>query len=204
MIAIEKGLEELANIIEIETNEIIEKEALRFVSEEKGIPNSEEAIKGAQDILAEKIAHNIDYRKFIKEFILDKGSISVKGLKDKDSSVYKMYYEFNEPLKLVKPHRILAINRGEKEEELEVKIGYEEEVLANNFLNNFKINSSYYQEAILDGLKRLLAPAVIREIRSDNSENADQHGMTVFSENLTNLLMQPPIKKTRVLGIDPA
>ena len=203
MIAIEKGLEELANIMESETDEMIEKESERFICEEKGVLNTEEAIKGAQDIIAERIAHNIDNRKIIKDHIFEKGFIVVNGLKDKDTSVYKMYYEFNEPLKQVKPHRVLAINRGEKEEELEVKINYEEETCANLFLNNFKINSNYYNEAILDGLKRLLSPAVIREIRSDNSEQADQHGINVFSENLTNLLMQPPIKKTKILGIDP-
>lgn len=203
MLAIEKGLEELADIIEKENDEIIEKEAERFISEEKGVNNIDEAIGGAKDIIAERIAHNPENRKIIKKYILEKGLLIIKGLKEEESSVYKMYYDFKEPLSAVKPHRILAINRGEKEEELEVQIDFENEECSNEFLNNFALNSSYYKDAILDGLTRLLLPAVIREIRSDNTESADEHGISVFSKNLSNLLMQPPIKKTRVLGVDP-
>jgi len=203
MIAIEKGLEELANLMETLDDINIEKEAKRFVNVELGVNNENEALEGAKDIIAENVAHNIDNRKDIKEFILKNGAIVIKGLKNEETSVYKMYYNYKESLSTLKPHRILAINRGEKEEELIVTIDYELEEVEKELFSNFKINNNYQKEAIIDGLKRLLLPAVIREIRSDNSIAADEHGIGVFSENLSNLLMQPPIKKTRVMGVDP-
>ncbi|OHD11274.1 MAG: Tex-like protein, partial [Spirochaetes bacterium GWB1_27_13] len=201
MIAIEKGLEELANLME--NVALIEKEADRFVNEEKGVKNVKEALQGAMDIIAERISHDVDNRKMIKDFIFGNGNFVVKGLKNEETSVYKMYYNYKEPIKTVKSHRILAINRGEREEELEAKIDFEEEDCNKLIVSNYIISNEYHKDAILDGLKRLLVPAVLREIRSDFTEEADKHGIGVFAENLTGLLMQPPIKKTRVLGIDP-
>lgn len=203
MIAIEKGLEELACLLEKIDDIRLEKEAQRFISEEKGVNSIEEAIQGAMDIVAERIAHNVENRKLIKNQLIQNGFFVVKGLKDQDTSVYKMYYDYKEDLKSIKPHRILAINRGEKEKELEVKIDYDYEDVIDSLISKIEIVSHYHRKAIEDGLKRLLLPAVEREIRGDLSENADKHGINVFANNLKGLLMQPPIKKTRVLGIDP-
>lgn len=201
MIAIEKGLQELAELME--KIEKIEKEAERFVDPEKGVNNIEEALQGAMDIIAEKIAQDMDNRKLIRDFIINSGEIITKGLKDENTSVYKMYYNYKEPLKQIKPHRILAINRGEREEELEVKIEFNDEKAIELLVSKYKIANNYHKEAITDGYKRLLLPSVIREIRNNYSEEANKHGINVFAENLRSLLMQPPIKKTRVLGIDP-
>ncbi len=203
MIAIEKGLEELATLMETLSDSKLEEEAKRFINVELGVNSESEALDGAKDIIAENVAHSIDNRKNIKEFILKNGEIVIKGLKNEETSVYKMYYSYKEPLSTLKPHRILAINRGEKEEELIVTIDYDLEECEKELLSNFRVSNSYHKDAIIDGLKRLLLPAVLREIRSDNSSAADKHGITVFSENLSNLLMQPPIKKTRVMGVDP-
>jgi protein Tex len=203
MIAIEKGLEPLAQLMLKRDEADIEKEAEKYVDAEKGVNNKEEALQGAQDIVAEQIAHDVDNRKYIKDYLLANGFILIKGLKKEETSVYKMYYDYKEPLKTLKPHRVLAINRGEKEEELEVKIDYDEEDTIKLMVKKFYISNPYQKAAIEDGMKRLLIPAVVREIRGDNSEEADKHGITVFSENLKGLLMQPPIKKTKVLGIDP-
>ncbi|MCG8569162.1 MAG: RNA-binding transcriptional accessory protein [Spirochaetes bacterium] len=203
MIAIEKGLEGLADIMEKEKDQAIETVANDYIDEEKGVASVEEALTGAQDILAERIAHDLDHRKIIKDYMMKNGNFMVKGLKDADTSVYKMYYDYSEPLNSIKAHRVLAINRGEREKELEVKIDYDEANCLIYFSNQFEINNDYYKFAIEDGLKRLLLPAVIREIRTDQTDNADGHGIKVFSDNLSNLLLQPPIKKTTVLGIDP-
>jgi protein Tex len=203
MAAIEKGLEELANAMEKMNDPDIEKEAEKYVDADKGVNNTGEALQGASDIIAERVAHNTDNRKIIKDFIINNGDFVIKGLKDGEKSVYKMYYDYKEPVRSLKPHRILAVNRGEKEEELEVKIDYDEEVCSKLLLKQYAVANSYQKSAIEDGAKRLLIPAVLREIRGDSSESADKHGIQVFSENLKGLLMQPPIKKTRVLGIDP-
>lgn len=203
MIAIEKGLEPLAGQIEKEEDDKIEEEALKYIDPEKGIENADDAINGAMDILAERLAHEIDNRSFIKNYLLKNGKLVVNGLKEENSSVYKMYYNYNEPLSTVKPHRILAINRGEREEELEVKIEYDEEQVVQLQLERFEIHNIFYKSAIEDGLKRLLLPAVLREIRSDFTDQADNHGIETFAVNLKNLLMQPPIKRSRILGVDP-
>ena len=201
MMAIEKGLEELANLMEMVKD--IEKEALNFIDAEKGINNIKEALDGAMDIIAERVAHSIDNRRKVKDFVIQNGNFIVKGLKDLEKSIYKMYYDYKEPLKNVKSHRVLAINRGEKEEELIATIDYDEEHINRYILNSYNTNNNYHEKAILDGLKRLLLPAVVREIRGDLTQDADKHGITVFADNLTNLLLTPPIKKTRILGVDP-
>jgi uncharacterized protein len=201
MIAIEKGLEALADLMTQIKD--IENEAARFVDIEKGVNSAEEALQGAMDIIAERIAQDMDNRKMIRDFVFSSGELVVKGLKEEAASVYKMYYDYREPLRLVKPHRILAINRGEKEEELSTKIEFDEEKSKEILTSRYKIANSFHKTAIEDGLSRLLIPSIVREIRSVNTETADQHGIQVFSENLKGLLLQPPIKRTRVLGIDP-
>jgi uncharacterized protein len=203
MIAIEKGLEGLADLMEKLGELDIEKEASKFIDVDKGVNNVDEALHGAMDIIAERIAHNTDNRKLVKDYIVNNGNFIIKGMKDPEHSVYKMYYDYKESVKSLKPHRILAINRGEKEEELEVKIDYDDEDCIKLTILQYKIANSYHKNSVEDGVKRLLLPAVLREIRGDTSDNADKHGINVFSDNLKGLLMQPPIKKTRVLGIDP-
>lgn len=201
MIAIEKGLEELADLMMKTKN--IEAEAARFVNEEKGVKSADEAIQGAMDIIAERIAQDIENRKVLRDFMMGFAELVVKGLKEGDASVYKMYYDFREPLRQVKPHRVLAINRGEKEEELEVKIEFDSDKSIEMVVARYSIANAFQKSAIEDGMKRLLIPSVLREIRGTQTEEADSHGIQVFAENLTGLLMQPPIKRTRVLGIDP-
>lgn len=203
MIAVEKGLQGLADLMLTADDDKVEEEALKYVDAEKGVADADEAIKGAMDIIAENVSHDIDFRTLIKNFVKKTGNLVVKGLKTEESSVYKMYYNYNEPISTVKPHRILAINRGEREEELEVKIDFSEDEAAAMLREKFKIKNIFQRNAIDDGLKRLLLPAVLREIRSDFADGADEHGITTFAYNLKNLLLQPPIKRTRVLGIDP-
>lgn len=201
MIAIEKGLEPLADLMQ--TVKDIEAEAAAFINPEKSVHTADDALAGAMDIIAERVSQDVDNRKSIRDFIMGTGELVVKGLKDEASSVYKMYYDFREPLKQVKPHRVLAINRGEKEEELEVKVEYSHDKVVETLNSRYKIANTYHKNAIDDGLKRLLMPSILREIRSGFSDEADHHGITVFSDNLKGLLMQPPIRRTRVLGIDP-
>lgn len=195
MIAIERGLEPLS--ILMEQVEDIEKETVNFVNPEKGINTVEEALEGAMDILAEKTAHDIDIRKLIKDFVYRNGLLIVQGQKEADTSVYKMYYDYKEPLNQIKPHRVLAINRGEKEEELKVSIDFDLEECTKVLLEKFRIANDYHKQAIEDGLKRLLIPSVAREIRSNITELSDDHGISVFSKNLNSLLMQPPIKRQK-------
>ncbi len=201
MIAMEKGLEELADLMASVAD--IEKEALRFVDAEKGVNTAEEALQGAMDILAERMAQDMDNRKALWDFMTSSGEITITGKKDAEKSVYKMYYEYREPLKEIKPHRILAINRGEREDELDVKIDFDEEKAKEIMISRYKIANPYHQSAVEDGLKRLLQPSVLRKVRGTQSEAADKHGINIFAENLKGLLMQKPIKRTRVLGIDP-
>ncbi|TCW61336.1 Tex family protein [Treponema sp. J25] len=211
MVAQEKGLEPLAGAMkELEAAPLREK-AREFIKEdpehpELSVPTVDDALQGAMDIIAEEVAQDPDNRKKIKDFYLTDGRIIVKGLGDEEkrkTSTYQMYWDYQEPLSQIKPHRILAINRGEREGELEVTIDVDENRATELLQSRYLIHNDYHKTAIEDGLKRLLSPAVIREIRGDQSEAADDHGISVFSQNLKNLLMQQPIKGTRVLGIDP-
>ncbi len=201
MAAVEKGLRGLADLMAAVAE--IEKEALKYIDIEKGVNSADEALRGAMDILAESFAQDINNRKVLMEFIKAEGELAVKGKKDKDTSVFKMYYDYREPLSEIKPHRVLAINRGLREEELEVNIEFNEEKALNIMISRCKIANSYHSAAIEDSLKRLLIPSVTREVRGLQSETADSHGISIFAENLKGLLMQPPIKRTRVLGVDP-
>lgn len=211
MVAQEKGLEPLADLMLTLDTEAIEKEAEKFVvieaeTDELKVPTVKDALDGAKDILAERASQETENRSAIKTFYLRTGKIKVKGLGDEakeKTSVYKMYWDYEEPLNEIKAHRILAINRGEKEGELEVEYDLDVDGAIGVLKSRYVTYNSYHDEAIEDALVRLLSPAVLREIKSDLSEGADDHGIGIFSENLKNLLMQQPIKGTRVLGIDP-
>ena len=211
MMAQEKGLEPLADLMLTLDTEAIEKEAEKFVvieaeTDELKVPTVKDALDGAKDILAERASQETENRSAVKAFYLRTGKIKVKGLGDEakeKTSVYKMYWDYEEPLNEIKAHRILAINRGEKEGELEVEYDLDVDGAIGVLKSRYVTYNSYHDEAIEDALVRLLSPAVLREIKSDLSEGADDHGIGIFSENLKNLLMQQPIKGTRVLGIDP-
>ena len=209
-IAKEKGLEPLANVIMLQmSNTPLEEEASAYVDAEKGVESVEDAIGGAKDILAEFVSDNADYRKHIRELTMKKGRL-VSAAKDPEAeSVYEMYYEFDEALSKVAGHRTLAINRGEKEKILTVKIEAPEEDIC-RYLEKQVITNPQGQmapvlrEVVADAYERLIAPAIEREIRSDLSEKAEDGAIKVFGKNLQQLLMQPPIAGRVVLGWDPA
>ena len=209
-IAKEKGLEPLANLILLQmTDKSIEEEAESYVSEEKEVKNVKEAIAGASDILAESVADEADYRIRIRKMTVKSGSIVSSAKKESESSVYEMYYDFEEPISKLAGHRVLALNRGEKEKILTVKINApEEEILSwlkRQVIRNENPNTTPILEAVVeDSYKRLIAPAIEREIRSDLTEKAEDSSIKVFGKNLEQLLMQPPIVGKVVLGWDPA
>jgi len=216
MLAAEKGLGPLAEAMKVLEKEALEKKAREFVREdpekpELSVETVEDALQGAMDIIAEEVSQDPGNRAGVKSFYLKDGRILTKasgkpGVGDeeaKKTSVYQMYWEYQEPLSMIKPHRILAINRGEREGALDITIDVDEDAAVEMLQNHYEIHNVYHKTAIEDGLRRLLSPAVIREIRGDQSDAADEHGISVFNINLKNLLMQQPIKGTRVLGIDP-
>ena len=209
-IAKEKGLEPLANLISLQmTKTPILKEAEKYISEEKGVPTAEDAINGAKDILAERIAETAEYRTYIRKTTFQEGSLDSVARDEKAESVYEMYYNFTEPLKKTAGHRILALNRGEKEKILTVKITAPEEKIL-RFLEKKVITrdnpetAGILREVAEDSYKRLISPAIEREIRSELTENAEAGAIKVFGKNLEQLLMQPPIMGRVVLGWDPA
>ncbi|HBA98056.1 MAG TPA: RNA-binding transcriptional accessory protein [Lachnospiraceae bacterium] len=207
-IAKEKGLKGLADIIIAQkTTEDIERLAMAYVSEEKEIHDIYEAIAGAKDIIAEAVSDNAEFRTYIRKVTVDEGKI-VSVAKDSEAqSVYEMYYDFSEQIDKIAGHRVLALNRGEKEKFLTVKIeAPEERILA--FLEK-KVAASgnltdVLEEAVEDSYKRLIAPAIEREIRNELTEKAEDGAIKVFGKNLEQLLMQPPITGKNVLGWDPA
>ena len=217
MMAQEKGLEPLADFIAGENNDAaVEEKAKEFIKTDNedsslNVETAEDAINGAKDILAERISQDTKNRESLHDLYMAEGNIKTKGIvpdgmneKDaEESSTYKMYWDYSEPLNQVKPHRILAINRAEREGALEVTLDVDVESGVKEIQKKFKSSNKYYSEAIEDGVVRLLSPAVLREIRSDETDEADNHGIGIFSENLKNLLMTQPIKGSRVLGVDP-
>ena len=209
-IAKEKGLEPLANLILIQmTDKSIEEEAESYVSEEKEVKNVKEAIAGASDILAESVADEADYRIRIRNLTVKSGSVVSSAKKENEKSVYEMYYNFEEPISKLAGHRVLALNRGEKEKILTVKINApEEEILSwlkRQGIRTDNPNTTPILEAVVeDSYKRLIAPAIEREIRNDLTEKAEDGSIKVFGKNLEQLLMQPPIVGKVVLGWDPA
>jgi len=209
-IAKEKGLEGLANIIYLQmTDHAVESDAQAYVSEEKGVASVEEAVAGALDIIAENISDEAEYRTYIRNITVKEGKL-VTSAKDADAkSVYEMYYDFEEPIAKAAGYRILAINRGEKEKILTVKVVAPEERILRYLEKKVIVRENPYttellQNAIEDSYKRLIAGAIEREIRSDLTEKAEDGAITVFGKNLKQLLMQPPIKGQVVLGWDPA
>ena len=209
-IAKEKGLEPLANIIMLQmTNKSIEEEAEAFVSEEKEVASVAEAIAGAKDIIAEHISDKADYRIHIRDLTAKKGTISSVAKDPEAQSVYEMYYDFEEPVKKLAGHRVLALNRGEKEKFLTIKVAAPEEDIIRYLEKQVITRDNPFTTPILkevteDSYKRLIAPAIEREIRSDLTEKAEDGAIKVFGKNLEQLLMQPPIAGQTVLGWDPA
>jgi uncharacterized protein len=221
MIAVEKGLEPLADAMEELEEAALREKAAEFIKPadspdiaehpELAVETVEDALQGAMDIIAERTAQNPENRAGIKSFYLKDGRVIVKGSgapgkgdeDAKKTSVYQMYWDYTESLSRIKPHRVLAINRGEREKVLDVTIDVDDDTAVVLLQKKYEIHNDYHKTSIEDGLRRLLSPAVVREIRGDQGDAADDHGISVFSQNLKNLLMQQPIKGTRVLGIDP-
>ena len=209
-IAKEKGLEELANIIFAQENkDPIEEIAKNYIDEEKGVASTEEAINGALDIIAENISDNAEYRKVIKKICYREGIIVTKATNPEEKSSYEMYYDFSEKVNRIPSHRILAINRGEKEEFLKVKIDKpEDKILSHIEQDIIKDNKSQYAEllknCIEDSFTRLIEPSIDREIRADLTEKAEEQAIKVFGKNAKQLLMVSPIKGKTVIGFDPA
>ena len=204
-----KGLEPLADIfLKQEKNKNPEEEAKAFVNEEKGVANVAEAIQGAKDIIAETVSDNDEFRKAIRNIVVKHGLIVSNTKNPEEKTPYENYYDYSEGVNKIPGHRILAINRGEKEKVLNVKIEMpEENIIASLDKVIIKGESQFkplLKEAIEDGFKRLIKPAIEREIRSQLTEKAEDGAITVFGQNLKQLLMQPPIAGRNVLGWDPA
>lgn len=210
-IAKEKGLEGLASwLFSLPKDADIEKEAEKYLNEEKEVTTVEEALSGAQDIIAEWISDDADVRKEIRRIGFNEAIITTK-VKDEESDekgVYEMYYEYEEPVKRIVPHRILAVNRGEKEDILRVGIIFPVEkilqLLERKFIKGTSPAAPFVKEAIEDSYKRLIEPSIERELRNELTTKAEEQAIHIFSENLRNLLLQPPLKNNIVLGVDPA
>ena len=209
-IAKEKGLEPLAAVIMLQKSmEPLEKIAEAYISQEKSVVSASEAVAGARDIIAESISDNADYRSWIRKITMNKGKVISTAKDPEAESVYEMYYEFEEPAEKLAGHRILALNRGEKEKFLTVKVqAPEEEILRYLEKKVIVIENPYttevLKETVADSYNRLIAPAIEREIRSELTERAENGAIEVFGKNLHQLLMQPPIAGKVVLGWDPA
>ncbi|WP_144470283.1 Tex family protein [Bacillus pumilus] len=206
-----KGLEPLAEYILTLPSDEIEKKAASFINEEKEVTSVEEALEGAQHIIAEQLADDPDMRKWIRSETYQKGSLitSGKDIENDEKNVYEMYYDYQEPIKKIVPHRVLAVNRGEKEGILKATI----EPPAENirfYLDKQVIKGKqttarpFIEAAIDDAYKRLIQPSIEREIRKELTEKAEEQAIHIFAENLRKLLLQPPMKGKRVLGVDPA
>jgi len=209
-IAKEKGLEPLAAVIMLQKSmEPLEKIAEAYISQEKSVVSASEAVAGARDIIAESISDNADYRSWIRKITMNKGKVISTAKDSEAESVYEMYYEFEEPAEKLAGHRILALNRGEKEKFLTVKVQAPEEEILRYLEKKVIVNENPYttevlKETVADSYNRLIAPAIEREIRSELTERAENGAIEVFGKNLHQLLMQPPIAGKVVLGWDPA
>ena len=209
-IAKEKGLEPLAALIMLQKLDMpLEEAVAEYISEEKEVATAEEAIEGAKDIIAEQISDEADYRIYIRDLTTKQGKIISVAKDPEEQSVYEMYYEFEEPITKLAGHRVLALNRGEKEKFLTVKVEAPEDKVLGYLEKKVIISDNPYttpvlKDAIADSYKRLIAPAIEREIRNDLTEKAEDGAIVVFGKNLEQLLMQPPIVGQTVLGWDPA
>ena len=209
-IAKEKGLEGLANIILLQmTKKPLNEEAKAYLNPEKEVNTIEDAINGAKDIIAENISDDADYRMWIRKYTFNNVSIVSKAKDEKAESVYEMYYDYSEAVKKVPGHRVLAINRGEAEKVLTVKISVDEEQIikyleSKVIVNNNENTAPQLKEAITDAFSRLIFPSIEREIRNELTEKAEDSAINVFGKNLEQLLLQPPVSGHVVLGWDPA
>lgn len=209
-IAKEKGLEPLAEyILRQEATEPLLNEAAKYVSEEKEVKTPEEALQGAQDIIAETISDDADHRLYIRNITVEEGIVSSTAKDEKAQSVYEMYYNFEEPVKKIAGHRVLALNRGEAEKVLTVKVNAPEERILRYLEKKLITKENEYTTPVIcaaveDSYDRLIAPAIEREIRNDLTEKAEDGAINVFGKNLEQLLLQPPIAGKVVLGWDPA
>ncbi len=207
-IAMEKGLEPLADMIwrQDKPRGWIEDYAMNFVDPNKEVESVEAAIGMALDILAERISDNAEYRKFVRDYTLRHGILKTKAMREKDS-VYNMYYDYSEQIHSIVPHRILAINRGESEKFLSVKICVDDNMiiqeLKNRIILNTIVGNELLERTVEDAYKRLISPSIEREIRNILTEKAEEQAKKIFAENLRNLLLQPPVKGKIVMGIDP-
>ena len=207
IIATEKGLKPLAQVIlEGTFSGNLNSEASKYISKEKEVLSEEDALKGAMDIISEIISDDANFRKWIREFIKEKGSIETIGKSD-DRNNYEMYYEYKEPIKSIPSHRILSINRGEKEQVLQVKLNFNDERVINylekNILKNNEVTDEYLKKSVRDSFKRLIYPSIEREIRSELTSRGEESAIGIFKANLKSLLMQAPIKGKVVIGFDP-
>lgn len=205
--AIERGLKPLADIILLgQYKGNLEEEAKKYIDESKDVKVAEDALKGAMDIVSEVISDNADFRKWMRELIRREGLIVTKGKSD-DTTTYEMYYDYSENVRTIPSHRILAINRGEKEKVLSVNISVDENkiitYLSNRLFKNNPATDKYLEESIKDSLKRLIFPSVEREIRAELTEKGEIGAIDIFKANLKSLLMQAPIKGKVVMGYDP-
>jgi len=204
----EKGLEPLAEIIISQDNCDPLSEAEAFVDEEKGVENAESAIQGAMDIIAENISDNAELRKKIRNIYEKNALIESRAVNEEEESVYTNYYDFREPVSKIAGHRILALDRGEKENKLKVSIVIDEEMCygeaAKIYVENNSKSAEYVRSAAQDSCKRLIMPSVERELRSELTAKAADGAIKVFSSNLRQLLLQPPVKNSVTLGLDPA
>ena len=216
MVAAEKGLEPLADAMLVMDDSSIEKEAEKYIKTDNedsalNVESVSDALNGAKDILAERVSQDSKNRTEVHDLYMATGNIKSKGIVPEGqteeqamkTSTYQMYWDYSEPLNQVKPHRILAMNRAEREGALDLTIDIDVDSAVELLTKKATVNNKYHKEAIEDGVVRLLSPAVVREIRSNETDNADEHGIGIFSENLKNLLMTQPIKGSRVLGVDP-
>lgn len=207
IIAKEKGLEPLAMSI-LNENIDLEKEAKKYINFEKEVNSELYALKGAKDIIAEIVSEDAKLRKYIRDLSLREGTIITKNTKD-EKSVYDMYYDYSEAVKTIAPHRVLAINRGEKEEFLKVKLEINNDKVINHIIDNYinknnKINEDEIKLAIEDAYKRLIFPSIEREVRNHLTDIAHERAISVFGQNIKSLLLQPPVKDKVVMGFDPA
>ncbi|MFJ8260025.1 Tex family protein [Peribacillus asahii] len=211
-VAKEKGLEPLADwLLACHSNPAVEEKAVEFLSEEKEVRSVEEAISGARDIIAEQISDDAELRKWIRSSIFKTGKIvsTVKNEEKDEKKIFEMYYEYEEPVQKIVPHRVLALNRGEKEDVLRISVhpvtdSIIQYIERNVITKPHTESAAILKESIEDSFKRLIMPSVEREIRKELTEKAEDQAIHIFSENLRNLLLQPPLKGKVVLAVDPA
>lgn len=208
-VAKEKGLEPLAEwMLAQPTEGSLEAEAEGYLSEELGVASVEEAVQGAKDIIAEMMSDDAKVRAWVRKHTFDQGVIRSEAKDAEQKTVYDMYYEYEEPVRRLPPHRILAMNRGEKEDVLKITLHLDVEKIHDYIVRAYEIRASIVKDELIDvvedAYKRLIAPSIEREVRGALTEKAEEHAIDIFAANLRNLLLQPPVKGKVVLGVDPA